>query len=133
MDHADALRIVIFEYLLPMQRRNRVRCIESCLSRERIDMQWVPESTAGGCFEHILLLSDRLLGIHGFATSYVMPFSMMHHNPQYDSSRLVQALVDSPGPYRWCCDERTRLSDPEWGIRTFRVGRYMPAGRIYLF
>ena len=63
MDHADALRIVVFEYLLPMQRRNRVRCLESCFSREQIDIHWSTESTVSGCLERMLILSDRLLTI----------------------------------------------------------------------
>ena len=133
MDHADALRIVVFEYLLPMQRRTRTRCLESCLTRECIDLHWSPESTVAGCLERLLRLSDRLLGIHGFSTSYVMPLSMRHDNPLYDSRRLVNALIDSPGPYRWCCNPSVRTGDPEWGFRAFRSGPRMPVGRMHVF
>lgn len=131
MDREDAVRIVVFEYLLPMQRRARLRCIRDCMQRERMsDFAAGPEPTLGGLLERLLLLSDCLLKTQGFPTSFVMPLSMMHSNPECDARRNVSVLIDSPGPYRWFDTSRTRCSDPDWGLRTFRSGTHMPAGRI---
>jgi hypothetical protein len=107
MDRNDALRIVIFEYLLPDQiksRRNalhKVVILNSHLS--------TGEPYLSGLMEHIWLLSDALLNARGYPTSFVSPIRRI----QYFERRLVEALVipaidlhvhkrpaDPPGGYR---------------------------------
>ena len=128
MDREDALRLVVFEYLLPMQRRARLECLRGCMERECMAKDG-PDPSIGGLMNRLLMLSDTLLQTQGFATSFVMPLSMK------DVDRVnVSALVDSPGPYRWFLNpQRTRRADPTWGLRTFKSGDFMPAGRIHMF
>lgn len=124
MDRADALRLVVFEYLLPMQRRRRVARLAHCFAC--VDAgQIASNQTVGGVFEELLRLSDRLL--EGFGTSYWYPLTMQHEDGRYDRRRLVAALVDSPGPYAWSRHPHRR-ADPWSGFRTFREGSGMPAG-----
>ena len=127
MDKEDALRIAIFEYLLPLQKRIRYDAISKGLTRAHIFRDWDPNRHPAGIFEDILRFSDRLLAMHGFPTSYVYPWSMHHENGMIDKRLTVAALVDSPGPFVWnpAC---SRKADPPCGIRTFRAGPYMASG-----
>ena len=123
MDRADALRLVVFEYLLPMQRRRRVARLSHCFACADVGRD--AHQNAGGLFEDLLRLSDRLL--EGFGTSYWYPLSMQHEDDRYDRRRLVAALIDSPGPYAWSLHPHRR-ADPWSGLRTFREGDNMAAG-----
>ena len=124
MDRADAIRLVVFEYLLPANRRQRARVLQKCLNDERIDCDWHPSRHFAGVFEEMHLLSERLLGTHGFATSYVYPYTLRHAREEINLSKTVKALVDSDGPFVWnaMCKRR---ADPPSGIRVFRAKNRM--------
>ena len=129
MDRADAIRLVVFEYLLPENRKQRGRVLQKCLADERIDRQWHPSRHFAGVFEEMHLLSERLLGTQGFATSYAYPTTVRHSNEEINKSQVVKALVDGDGPFVWNvkCERR---ADPPSGIRVFRASRLMCAGRL---
>jgi len=50
MDHADALRIVIFEYLLPHQRRVRMKVLKQAFEVGTGRPELDTESSRRGCF-----------------------------------------------------------------------------------
>jgi hypothetical protein len=129
MDSADALRIVIFEYLLPDQRRARVKVIREAFASERVDMNWTPSRHPAGIFEDLLRISEQLLHSQGLATAYTYPWTMHHENGQIDDRRNISALVDSEGPFVWN-PTFPRRADPLSGIRVFRAGDYMCSGRL---
>ena len=121
MDRELAMRLVVFEYLLPMQRDLRMNAISSSLRDANMTHGWEPESNAAGLLDHLLILSDRLLGIHGFPTSYFYPLRMMYDDSRYDDRQTVKALIDAPVPFVWN-PQCTRPADPKCGFRTFNSG-----------
>lgn len=129
MDREDAVRLVVFEYLLPMQRRLRAERIRRAFADERIDGSWRPSDQPAGVFEELLRISDQLLRSQWFATSYIYPFTMRHENEELHQRRCVNALIDSNGPFVWN-EHCPRRADPVGGIRTFRPGNFMSAGRF---
>ena len=129
MDFEFAIRLVVFEYLLPMQRDLRTRALLSSLRRADLHGNWNDMSHPAGLFEDMLRLSDELLGLHGHPTSYIYPTTMMHDDGRYDARRNVAALIDSPGPFVWDPD-CPRRADPKAGVRRFKPGPYMAAGVI---
>ena len=114
MDRNDALRIVIWEYLIPEQRKRRMAQLSRQFAAAGIDETWAPDWHLEDIFEELLLLSDRLLHSQGFSTSYVYPISMRHQDSRINNRRIVCALVDSEGPFVWnaTC---TRPADPFGG------------------
>ena len=131
MDKNDALRIVIFEYLLPMQRNNRVKIIRTSFDKEDVTKDWTFEQHSAGIFEQIHRLSERLLYSQWFPTSYFFPICMDHENIQVNDRRNVCALVDSSGPFVWdvLCSRR---ADPIGGFRVFEPGIGMSSGRFFV-
>ena len=127
MDREFAVRLVVFEYLLPMQRDLRVRAISSSLRDADITRGWAPERNAAGLLEHLLILSDRLLGRNGFPTSYFYPVRMMYDDSRYDDRQTVKALIDAPVPFVWN-PQCPRPADPKFGFRTFDSGPSMSSG-----
>ena len=132
MDRNDAIRIVIFEYLLPMQRDTRVKIIQKSFKKENVTVDWVPEIHPAGIFEEIHRLSEQLLYSQFFATSYIYPLTMQHEDSQLDERKNVCALVDNEGPFVWdtSCP---RKSDPIGGIRVFKASNYMSSGRFFVY
>lgn len=130
MDRADALRLVVFEYLLPLQRGRRVRAMRRAFALARVGADWAPERHLGGIFEVLHYISEHLLQAQGFATSYMYPLTMQHENGEVTRRPTVNALVDSAGPYVWNV-HCPRPADPVSGFRVFRPGRYMSAGRFF--
>ena len=118
MDRADALRLVVFEYLLPANRDRRIRLLRTCLADERMDRKWHPSAHLAGIMEEIHFLSDGLLRTQGFPTSYVYPTTMRHANHDVNQRLAVRALVDSDGPLVWNAHCQRR-ADPPIGIRIF--------------
>ena len=137
MDREFAIRLVVFEYLLPMQRAIRCRAFLECARAAKVNRSHITtvrghayprhQMRVWNTFEDLLTLSDRLLSLHGFATSYVYPISMQDEDPEM--SKTVSALIDSPGFFRWS-ERCPRIADPNHGFRTFRSGHGMPAGVI---
>lgn len=123
-----ALRLTIFEYLLPLQRKRRVALFLDSCKEEDLDVSMCINKPAE-IFEYLLVLSDRLLSKHGFATSYIYPYTLRHENPVIDCRQTVSALVDAEGPFVWnpTCKRR---ADPIRGIRVFKAGAYMSSGRL---
>ena len=128
MDREDALRLVVFEYLLPMQRKQRARILRRCLEQERIDWRR-PSRYVAGVFEEMHWLSERLLETHGFPTSYIYPWTMRHDNEELNRSMTVKSLIDSEGPLVWN-PRCPRRADPKGGIRVFRGSGQISAGRL---
>ena len=122
-------RLVVFEYLLPLQRKNRVRLFLECCSHICADIGADMCKTPAGVFEELHILSDRLLSKHGFATSYIYPYTLRHENEQINRRRNVYALLDCEGPFVWNAD-CTRKADPPSGIRVHRAGDFMSSGRL---
>ena len=129
MDRYDALRLVIWEYLLPAQRRARAAQLTRTLVACRDARICAPERHPAGVFEVLHFMSDRLLHSHGFATSYTYPVTMQHNHLEIHRRRIVYALVDSDGPFVWN-PNCARKADPFGGIRVHRAGAYMSAGRF---
>ena len=129
MDRYDALRLVIWEYLLPAQRRARAAQLTRTLVACRDALICAPERHPAGVFEVLHFMSDRLLHSHGFATSYTYPVTMQHNHLEIHRRRIVYALVDSDGPFVWN-PNCARKADPFGGIRVHRAGAYMSAGRF---
>jgi hypothetical protein len=129
MDRADAIRLVVFEYLLPANRKQRARVLQACLADERIDRDWHPSRHFAGIFEEMHLLSERLLGTHGFATSYVYPYTLRHAREEVNTSETVRALLDCDGPFVWNARCKRR-ADPASGIRVFQAKHQMCSGRL---
>lgn len=130
MDREDAIRLVVFEYLLPLQRERRVRAMRRAFALERIGADWVPERGFGGIFEELHRISEHLLRAQGFATSYTYPLTMHHDNAEITRRPTVNALVDSAGPFVWNVHCQ-RPADPVGGIRVFRPAPHMSAGRFF--
>ena len=126
MDREYAIRIVIFEYLLPMQRKIRHDAICDALDESQLNVSWSRYEHLG-IFEELLYFSDRLLARHGFPTSYIWPVTMQHENGELDDRKNVSALIDSTGPLTWRPD-CVRKADPKDGLRTFRAGVHMSIG-----
>ena len=107
MDSADALRLVVFEYLLPDQRIRQRRRNARFLADAFLILMDEPavEPNIPGLFEILLLYSDRLLHVHGFATSFVQPRPLRSRR-----SLCVRALVD-------VAPHRAPVSDPFGGVR----------------
>ena len=129
MDHEFAMRLVVFEYLLPMQRHLRAKAVYSSVRNANLNealSRQEPEQIHG-LFEHLLTLSDRLLGMHGFPTSYFYPVRMMYDDNRYNDRKNVKALIDAPVPFVWN-PQCTRPSDPNSGFRTFNSGPFMASG-----
>lgn len=125
MDHAFALRLVVFEYLLPQQRKRRAQVVTNCILSEMPECHLI--FNVGDMFDRLLRISDALLSRHGFPTSYVLPCTMHHANYRIHEQTTVNALVDSPGPYDWSLNgKRTRIADPCYGLRCFENGVDMP-------
>ena len=118
MDREDAIRIVIFEYLLPAQKLHRALILKRCLNNADIDLHWNPSRHWAGIFEEMHWLSERLLETHGFPTSYIYPWTMRHKKGCLNRSLNVRALIDSDGPFVWN-PECKRPADPRTGIRVF--------------
>lgn len=129
MDREDAVRLVVFGYLLPMQKRLRAERIRWVFADEGIDSSWSPNHHPAGVFEELLRISDQLLRSQWFATSYIYPFTMRHENEEIHRRRTVNALIDSNGPFVWN-EHCPRRADPVSGIRMFRPGNFMSAGRF---
>ena len=129
MDREFALRLVVFEYLLPMQKRLRGERIKRAFAEEGIDATWRPSHQVAGVFEELLRISDKLLCSQWFATSYIYPFTMRHENEEIHRRQTVNALIDSNGPFVWN-EHCARRADPCSGIRAFRHGNFMSAGRF---
>ena len=129
MDHEFALRLVIFEYLLPAQRTRRQRSISASLGSVGITRTWDPHRHPAGVFEDLLRFSDELLSTHGFSTSYYYPKTLQYEDSQYDTRLAVSALIDSPCSYFAWNPNCRRKADPRGGgFRTFCPGPYMALG-----
>lgn len=131
MDKSDALRLAVFEYLLPAQRTRRVEQLARAFSNEQVDLNWTPERHPAGVFEELHRISEQLLISQGFPSSYTYPKTMHHENGELSRRLQVNALIDSDGPFVWDPNCRRR-ADPPNGIRVFRPGAYMSAGRLVL-
>lgn len=141
MDHTDALRLVVFEYLLPERRLARRAAEITAMCAMLHDANIIASrvvtnsfyDSLGARFDILLEFSDRLLSRHGHCTSYAFPHTMRHEDERINQSPMVNALVDSDGPYRWTYPwgrAYERRADPPCGLRTFAHGENMHAGRI---
>ena len=114
-ENGQGVRLVVFEYLLPMQRRNRH--LRSCLQKENLTCESSACSQVSFLMEDLLRLSDRLLEGHGFPTSYIYPVTYGPTIPPHLRDRyLVYVLVDCDGPFCWDPD-CPRKADPMYGFR----------------
>lgn len=129
MDKNFALRLVIFEYLLPLQRRRRVEQLERAFSLEDVNIHWTPSYHLAGVVEELHRISEQMLHSQGFATSYTYPITFKHENCEL--RRNVSALVDSEGPFVWN-KHCARRADPLGGFRVHHWGWYMSSGRFKL-
>ena len=121
MDKEFAIRLVVFEYLLPMQRNIRSETIHFCMKSEGLTVERPIYLHISGIMEDLVRLSDRLMEGHGFPTSYVYPLTYKHTFPFLADRPLVNALVDSNGPFYW--DRHClRKADPKRGFRTHLSG-----------
>jgi hypothetical protein len=121
MNREFAVRLVIFEYLLPMQRHGRLQTFNTAIkqSRDQHVGRYTQESSIHGMMEILLLLSDRLLETRGYPTSFLYPhkirFNWYSWNNKYVNSLM---LADRPTkldePF---CDEN--FSNPFYGHRIF--------------
>jgi hypothetical protein len=93
MDRQYAIRLVIFEYLLPEQRRIRVSVLKKCMCTGITKK----EHNQRLFMLRLLLLSDRLLESQGFSTTFYLPITTKHTN----MTPVVDALIDGNGPYHW--------------------------------
>lgn len=109
-DSEFALRLVLFEYLIPMQRRSRAKALCSSVSTVEVGM----ESDVMGAMEHLLHLSDALLASRGYPTSFVSPFSRVKARKycRYNVNALTLAETDE-------VDIKGRRADPRGGYRIF--------------
>ena len=109
-DSEFVIRLVIFEYLIPMQRATRARAL--CSAIGTVDVY--KESQIMGVMEHLLHIGDALLSSRGYPTSFVHPFSRVRirHCHRYSVHALTLADCDD-------VDIRGRHADPLAGIRIF--------------
>ena len=111
MDASFALRLVIFEYLLPEQARCRRRVLRHSLCST---VGWFQaEPRVEGMMEILRNLADDLLASQRFATSYRIP----RIRQPYFLRRNVDAIVLAQ------CEEvrgSRRLADPPFGIYVFQ-------------
>ena len=107
-DPEFVVRLVVFEYLIPMQRHSCANAL--CSAVKTVDVG--EESNVMGAMEHLLHLADALLGLRGYPTSFVRPFSRMHIRRchRYNVNALLLAE---------CVDNKIkgRHSDPRGGCR----------------
>ena len=106
MDHGFALRLVIFEYLLPSQKRARRLCLQKALQ----SVQVYRETHVGGVMEHLLHLSDALLNCRGYPTSFVLHVEAIEKYHRRTGDAIVIPKLMS----------HERISDPRGGYRIFR-------------
>ena len=109
-DFEFAVRLVVFQYLIPMQRQSRARVL--CCATNAVVV--AHESHIMGTMEHLLHVSDALLVSRGYSTSFLHPFSRLHIRKfgRYNVDVLMLAE----------CDEVTikgRRADPRSGYRIF--------------
>ena len=109
-DSEYAIRLVVFEYLIPMQRGARLRSL--CSAIGKVDVY--EESQIMGVMEHLLHLADALLASRGYPTSFVHPFPNIRlcRCPSYNVHALLLADRDET-------DIKDRRADPPSGIRIF--------------
>ena len=121
MDRAFALRLVVFEYLLPMQKKAcAAATCRAILSCESVEYVHALESHVSGMMERVQLLADRLLSARGLATSYVFPFRVKRAYNRVPERRAVDALLLAEEPT--VLDEPfgdARVSDPFCGYYVF--------------
>ena len=109
-DPEFAARLVVFEYLIPMQRHSCAKAL--CSAVNTVDVG--KESDVIGVMEHLLHVADALLGSRGYPTSFVHPFSRVRvcrcHRYNVDALLLAE------------CEEveiKGRHADPRGGYRIF--------------
>ena len=131
-----ALRLVVFEYLLPSMRRSRLAALKEALLTARRVAAGGGEDTRVVRFENLIFLSDRLLAQHGGASSFFYPISRMPEDPRVYGRDNVTALVDARR-FPWGRVKRdrrapcTRLADPaDEGFRCHASGASMPLGYL---
>mgnify|MGYP001271887938 CR=1 FL=1 len=115
MDRQDALRLVIFEYLLPTQRKARCDFLQSVLLAHRGGRFLPAEPNLAGLMKHLLLLSDALLNTRGYPTSFVYRYNRIQHH--YCDRQLVKALVIPTIDMHHTFE---RMADPPGGYKIFR-------------
>lgn len=91
MDRNDAIRIVIFEYLLPAQRKATADALYAIIQDNRWVVPSEKEHTFAGLMEHIKLFADGLLSSRGHATSFVYRYNRLHHHDC--TSLTVRAII----------------------------------------
>lgn len=115
MDRTDALKLVIFEYLLANQKKARCDFLHRVLMSNRELVPVFPEPSLMGLMEHITLLSDALLNSRGYPTSFVYRYNRIQH---HDCDRqLVKALVIPTIDMHFTFE---RMSDPPAGYKIFQ-------------
>ena len=120
MDREYAMRMVVFEYLLPMQRAARMHLVHRSLLETEIMLSLLQHMTTDNIVrQSMLLLSDRLLSTHGYATSFRIP---RHQRIQYRYTsqpvrqrRTVDAIVHCDD-YGVSHQPYVRAADPAWGV-----------------
>jgi len=114
MNHEFALRLVIFEYLLPEQRRKRCNCLCNTLNNTSHSLfgSGIPpyEKNKEGFFEYLMLFSDQLLGIRGYPSSFITKRRMISINRNLDALFILDANY---------YQEMYRVADPPVGYRIF--------------
>ena len=130
MDHYDAIRFVIFDYLLPCQTKSRCDSLHNVLVANAHLVPRTPEPTLSGLMEHILLISDALLHSRGYPTSFVYTYNRLQHYdcnrqlvnalviPRIDMHRTFERMADPPAGYkifgRWRLDQYIMF---HWSMR----------------
>ena len=93
MDSADALRLVVFEYLLPGIRAHKLHDII-------IEFYDVHELSHCTPCEQLTVLADRLLASFGYPSSFLPPRRRRHRYPQtVDALLLFDTKPRHPGNY----------------------------------
>ena len=113
-DYEMAVRLVVFEYLIPRQRESRIRALCSVIGAVDVSK----ESHVMGAMEHLLHLGDALLASRGYPTSFIHPFSRVRVRrcPRYNVHALLLAECDD-------FEFNDRRADPRAGIRIFSRSR----------
>ena len=122
-DPEFVIRLVIFEYLIPMQRKARVNALCSVIGTVNV----YKENNIMGMMEQLLLLGNALLSSRGYPTSFVHPLSPMRirHCHRYNVHALL--LADIEEVYI-----QGRRADPRAGFCIFSR-RPLESRRLHFF
>jgi len=118
MDRNDALRIVIFEYLIPNQKKSRCNILHDIVQKNFTSIPKTQEQNLSGLMEHLLIISDAFMSSRGYPTSFILPYNRNNMYSMYGfrESLMVRALIIPPVDRIRVFE---RMADPPAGYRIF--------------